>query len=122
MASPPQGNSGSSVLAVDNRTGLTTSDSTRKLLLTVPSAGLIYEVSLSLLPTTISSGAGVEYLFNWTESGVGQTYKLTATTANVLQSNTILIHADANTGLYIQFSITSGSTNSDVACSVKEIA
>jgi hypothetical protein len=121
VASPPQGNSGSSVLAVDNRKNLTSSDGSDIILLTVPSSGLVYEIGLRLLPNIISSGASVTYTFYWTENGSSLYYQLTATTGGVLQSNTILIQPDANTKLEVAFYIASGSTNSDVACVVKGI-
>ena len=106
------------IYGLDNRTGLTTADSSAKTLYTTTAAGQFYRVSARILAT---SGTSATYKIGWTEGGTAQSVSLTVSAANTPYYETFTIQPDNGTAITAQLTAVTSSTV-NVGASVEELA
>lgn len=110
------------IYGLDNRTGLTSADSSAKTLYTTTAAGQVYRVSYSILGVsgTISSAV---YTIGWTEDGTARTATASISASGENQTWTQIYQPDNDTAITAQLTTLSGtSPKVDVAAVLEQLA
>ena len=117
-----QGLGVSPLYGLDNRTGLTATDSSAKTLYTTTAASQVYRVTARVFGKsgTISSAV---YTIGWTEGGTSMTETVSISAVSTMDSAVFLIQPDDGKAITVQLTTLSGTSPVvDVAAALEEMA
>lgn len=110
------------IFGLDNRTGLTATDSAAKTLYTSTAASQLYRVSASIFGNsgTITSA---DYTIGWTRNSTARTTTVSISAAGDIDATVILIQPDSGTAITAQLTTLSGTSPVvDVAATLEQMA
>ena len=110
------------IVGLDNRTGLTATDSSAKTLYTTTAASQLFRVTARVFGKsgTISSAV---YTIGWTEGGTSMTETVSISAVSTMDSAVFLLQPDDGKAITVQLSTLSGTSPVvDVAATVEEMA
>ena len=110
------------IFGLDNRTGLTATDSAAKTLYTSTAASQVYRVTARVFGKsgTISSAV---YTIGWTEGGTSMTETVSISAVSTMDSAVFLLQPDNDTAITVQPTTLSGTSPVvDVAATLEQMA
>ena len=110
------------IFGLDNRTGLTATDSSAKTLYTTTAASQVYRVTARVFGKsgTISSAV---YTIGWTEGGTSMTETVSISAVSTIDSAVFLLQPDDGKAITVQLTTLTGTSPVvDVAATLEEMA
>ena len=110
------------IVGLDNRTGLTATDSSAKTLYTTTAASQVYRVTARVFGKsgTISSAV---YTIGWTEGGTAMTETVSISAVSTMDSAVFLLQPDNGKAITVQLTTLSGTSPVvDVAATLEQMA